>query len=143
LKTGSGKINEKSEYGSLGFTLAFFGLFSYCLTMKSERIFIIIFLLCLYPVTSPAVEVAPRITDREIIESLADIRGDLQELRTGQEALAGKMDQRFENMQQVMGQRLESMQLLMNQRFESVDQDLTTLINDLRPWRSVLTFFKI
>jgi cell division protein FtsB len=34
-----------------------------------------------------AVEVAPRISDREIIEGLADIRGDIKKLEEGQKAL--------------------------------------------------------
>ncbi|WP_300288976.1 hypothetical protein [Nitrosomonas sp.] len=49
-----------------------------------------------------AVEVAPRISDREIIESLA-------ELKAGQKALEAKMDLRFTAMQEQMDQRFTAM----------------------------------
>ncbi|WP_300088894.1 hypothetical protein [uncultured Nitrosomonas sp.] len=48
-----------------------------------------------------AVEVAPRISDREIIESLA-------ELKAGQKALEAKMDLRFTAMQEQMDRRFEA-----------------------------------
>ena len=52
-----------------------------------------------------AVEVAPRITDREIIESLAAIRGDIK-----------RLDQRF-----------ETMETQINQRFEGINQQISEL----------------
>ena len=71
----------------------------------------LIFLLLLISFTASAVEVAPRISDREIIEALADIKAEL------------KINaQRFEQMQATMDQRFEQMQTAMNQRFEQVDQ---------------------
>jgi DNA repair exonuclease SbcCD ATPase subunit len=54
-----------------------------------------------------AVDVAPRISDREIIEALT-------ELKAGQKALEAKMDQHFE----AVNQRFEAV----NQRFAAVDQ---------------------
>ncbi|WP_300288969.1 hypothetical protein [Nitrosomonas sp.] len=48
-----------------------------------------------------AVDVAPRISDREIIESLA-------ELKAGQKALEEKMDLRFTAMQEQMDRRFEA-----------------------------------
>ncbi|WP_292979854.1 hypothetical protein [Nitrosomonas sp.] len=48
-----------------------------------------------------AVDVAPRISDREIIESLA-------ELKAGQKALEAKMDLRFTAMQEQMDRRFEA-----------------------------------
>jgi len=74
-----------------------------------------------------AVEVAPRISDREIIESLA-------ELKAGQKALEEKMDlrftavdQRFTAMQEQIDQRFTAMQGQMDQRFTAVDQHFTAL----------------
>jgi len=71
-----------------------------------------------------AVDVAPRISDREIIESLA-------ELKAGQKALEEKMDLRFAAMQEQIDQRFISvdhrfaaMQKQMDQRFEAVDRRL-------------------
>jgi hypothetical protein len=48
-----------------------------------------------------AVETAPRISDREIIESLA-------ELKAGQKALEARIDQRIEAFQQQIDQRFEA-----------------------------------
>ena len=58
-----------------------------------------------------AVDVAPRISDREIIEALT-------ELKIGQKVLKETMDQRFE----AVDQRFESMEAGFNQRFEALDQ---------------------
>jgi DNA anti-recombination protein RmuC len=82
--------------------------------MKRIIFFIIGAILLSCPVTGHAVEVAPRISDREIIESLADLRGDIKEVRAGQKALAKNMDQRFK----AVDQRFDAVE----QRFESVDQ---------------------
>ncbi len=60
-----------------------------------------------------AVDVAPRISDREIIESLA-------ELKAGQKALEAKMDLRFT----AVDQRFTAIQEQMDQRFEAVDRRL-------------------
>ena len=65
-----------------------------------------------------AVDVAPRISDREIIEALT-------ELKVGQKVLKETMDQRFE----AVDQRFESMEVGFNQRFESVDQRFNFLEN--------------
>ena len=62
-----------------------------------------------------AVETAPRISDREIIESLAD-------LKAGQKALEARVDQRFEAFQNQIDQRFEASQQQIDQRFEAVDQ---------------------
>lgn len=62
-----------------------------------------------------AVDVAPRISDREIIESLA-------ELKAGQKTLENKMDQRFADIQERMDQRFVAIQEQMDLRFAAVDQ---------------------
>lgn len=69
-----------------------------------------------------AVDVASRISDREIIESLA-------ELKAGQKALEEKMDLRFNAMQEqidqrfaAVDQRFTAIQEQMDQRFIAVDQ---------------------
>lgn len=76
-----------------------------------------ILLLLIFLVTTPAVavDVAPRISDREIIESLA-------ELKAGQKTLEEKMDLRFNTMQEQMNQRFTAIQEQMGQRFIAVDQ---------------------
>jgi hypothetical protein len=60
------------------------------------------------------VEVAPRITDREIVERLS-------KLEEGQKAILREMDHRFES----IDQRFESI----DQRFESIDQRFDQLTN--------------
>jgi len=72
--------------------------------------------------SSWAVEVAPRITDREIIVALTELKA---EVRAGKQ----HMLQRFEEMQTSMDlrfeqvdQRFNQMQVSMDQRFEQVDQ---------------------
>jgi len=74
-----------------------------------------------------AVETAPRITDREIIESLT-------RLDAGQQALAKEMHQRFEAMEEGINQRFEAvdqrfvaLEENINQRFEAVDQRFEAL----------------
>jgi len=62
-----------------------------------------------------AVDVAPRITDREIIESLAAIRGDIKRLDQRFEAI----DQRFE----AVNQRFDAV----DQRFEGINQQISEL----------------
>lgn len=76
-----------------------------------------ILLLLIFLVTTPAaaVDVAPRISDREIIESLA-------ELKAGQKTLEEKMDLRFNTTQEQMNQRFTAIQEQMDQRFIAVDQ---------------------
>ena len=61
---------------------------------------------CLTTIPATAVERAARITDREIIESLSDIRGDIKglnekirHLEDGQKAILREMDRRFDSME--------------------------------------------
>ncbi len=83
---------------------------------------VLVFMVVMLASPAFAVEVAPRISDREIIESLA-------ELKAGQKALEAKMDLRFTAMQEQMDQRftavdqrLTAMQEQMDKRFAAVDQ---------------------
>src|SRR3990170_5960913 len=57
-----------------------------------------------------AVDAAPRISDREIIEGLADIRGDIKELKSeikrldeGQKGLRSEMNSRFDMLTWMIG----------------------------------------
>ena len=73
---------------------------------------LLVVILLTAPSWSNAVEVAPRISDREIIESLT-------ELKAGQKALEARMDQRFE----AVDQRFETV----DKRFEAVNQQFDRL----------------
>lgn len=79
-----------------------------------------LFFISLQAASAFAVEIAPRITDREIVESLA-------ELRAGQKTLEEKMDLRFTAMQEQMDQRFTAIQEKMDQRFAAVDQRFTAM----------------
>ncbi len=81
---------------------------------------VLVFMVVMLASPAFAVEVAPRISDREIIESLA-------ELKAGQKALEAKMDLRFTAMQEQMDQRFTAMQEQMDQRFTAVDQRFTAM----------------
>ena len=83
-------------------------------------------LLCLLIVTSSvfAVEVAPRISDREIIEGLADIRGDIKELRA---EIKGDI-KRLEEGQKALQQQINDLKESNNKRFD----DMNSRFDDLR-----------
>ncbi|RUM42335.1 MAG: hypothetical protein DSY80_07300 [Desulfocapsa sp.] len=95
-----------------------------------------------YPVTVLAVDVAPRISDREIIESLADLRGDIKEVRAGQKALAENMNQRFVSQGKEMNQRFVSQGKEMNQRFTAIDQRFTAVDQRFDSIDKRLSFFQ-
>ena len=85
--------------------------------MKSLITYLLLFVTFHVPMLH-AVEVAPRITDREIIESLA-------ELKAGQKAL----NQRFDDMQRETNQRFDDMQRETSQRFNSLESTMLTLFS--------------
>ncbi len=64
------------------------------------------------PAGASAVDVAPRISDREVIESLASIRGDIKRLDQRFEAI----DQRFE----AIDRRFEAMERQIDRRFDEL-----------------------
>ena len=75
--------------------------------MRNVSVLVIITVLwCLTTIPAAAVEIAPRITDREIIESLSDIRDDIKglnekvcRLEDGQKAILREMDKRFDSIE--------------------------------------------
>jgi hypothetical protein len=79
-----------------------------------KRVWIVFILILFCNSVCWAVEVAPRITDREIVERLS-------KLEEGQKAILREMDHRFES----IDQRFESI----DQRFESIDQRFDQLTN--------------
>ena len=70
-----------------------------------------------------AVEVAPRISDREIIESLAEIKAGQQAMQQRFEAI----DQRFNDMEKRSEQRFTAMEKQNDQRFTSIDHRFTAM----------------
>jgi len=103
--------------------------------MKQIIFFILFFFILVLPVSILAVEVAPRISDREIIEKLAGLEvgqtalnqriTDLRsEMKAGQDALRFEMNQRF---------------VAVDQRFVAVDQRFEALADQYeRIWNLIL-----
>ena len=87
------------------------------------KIFVPFLLFCLVWNARPlyAVEVAPRISDREIIEQLS-------QLKEGQRQLERQMDHRFD----AVDQRFDAMQAQIDQRFKSIDQRFDDLNGFMR-----------
>ena len=72
--------------------------------MKQIIYSILFFFILFLPVSTLAVEVAPRISDREIVEKLAGLEAGQMalrsEMKSGQDALRSEMNQRFETVDQ-------------------------------------------
>ncbi len=77
------------------------------------------FLILPYPVL--AVEVAPRISDREIVEGLTEIRGDIKRLDSRIDALSSKMDDNFASQRSEMNGKFADLRSEMNGRFDGVN----------------------
>ncbi|MFQ5902031.1 MAG: hypothetical protein ACE5IH_10800 [Thermodesulfobacteriota bacterium] len=73
------------------------------------------------PSFTSAIETAPRITDREIVETLTEIRGDIKRLEEGQKAILREMDKRFGSMDKRFGS--------MDKRFEAIDSQFDRITN--------------
>ncbi len=80
--------------------------------MKNIIVIIGITIGILMPSLVIAVERAPRISDREIIEGLSDIRGDIKEIRAN--------IQRLEEGQKNLEKRFDDLRSEMNSRFDTI-----------------------
>jgi len=81
--------------------------------MKNVIIIIGVIIGMLVPSLVIAVERAPRISDREIIEGLADIRGDIKEIRANilrLEEGQKNLEKRFDDFRSEMNSRFDTMQ---------------------------------
>jgi hypothetical protein len=85
---------------------------------KKMKYLLIVFWLIFLPVVAYAIEVAPRISDREFIESLT-------ELKSGQKNLEKFMNQRFEQ----VNQRFEQMEKHNDTRFQAFEKRFSFLEN--------------
>lgn len=88
------------------------------------RIFLIAAIVVFISVPAFAVDVAPRISDREIIEGLADIRGDIKELKAEMKRLEDKID----IVDRGLNKRIDDLRSEMNSRFESLDKRFDMLM---------------
>ncbi len=88
-----------------------------------RRIAALLLLLSAVPLPAPAVERAPRISDREIIESLAQLKAGQTLLQQRLESLQREMDKRFE----AADKRFEAV----DKRFEAMDRRIGDLHSTL------------
>ncbi len=86
----------------------------------SNRLVIMLVIIVLSLVTLPicaiAVDVAPRISDREIVKGLSEIRGDIK-----------RLEQRFE----AVDKKFDALERQMNQRFDDIKWFLGVMIGTL------------
>ncbi len=68
-----------------------------------------------------AVETSPRISDREIIESLAEIRGNLK-----------RLDEKLDTVDKSLNKRIDDLDSNLNKRIDALDSKLNKRIDDLR-----------
>lgn len=89
----------------------------------SEKLNIIVLIACILflPCVAGAVEVAPRISDREIVESLAELKEQQKALNQRMDDMMINFNKRFES----IDKRFESI----DKRFESIHASLTSLTN--------------
>ena len=90
-----------------------------------KRVFIVIIfgISILLPAYSFGVEIAPRISDREIIEGLANIRGDIKEIRADIRRLEDglkTLTKRIDQVEKSINQRISQIEINMNQRFDDL-----------------------
>nr|VFJ42355.1 MAG: hypothetical protein BECKFW1821A_GA0114235_1001116 [Candidatus Kentron sp. FW] len=75
-----------------------------------------------YPQVAVAVEVAPRISDREIIESLSELKEGQKALRAEMAVRFAAIEQRFEERSKAVNERFDAMEKRFDERFKAVDQ---------------------
>ncbi len=82
-----------------------------------------------YPVL--AVEVAPRISDREIVEGLTKIRGDIKRLDARIDALSSKMDDQFASQRSEMNGKFADLRSEMNGKFADLRSEMNNRFDSL------------
>ncbi|SLM32573.1 conserved exported hypothetical protein [Desulfamplus magnetovallimortis] len=95
--------------------------------------FMLILTLC-HANTTAAFEVAPRITDREIVEALTEVKHGQQALNKRMDDMIINFNKRFEEMNANFNKRFEEMNANFNKRFESVDkrfEDINRRFDDI------------
>ena len=88
--------------------------------MKQIIFFILFFFIFSLPGSILAVEVAPRISDREIIEKLAGLEAGQAALRSEMKAGQAALGKRIDDMSQSLNQRISSQQTTMLALFTSM-----------------------
>ena len=113
--------------------------------MRIFHLLLPLFFLLPLAFSAEAVEVAPRISDREIIESLAEIKGEFVQIRTEMRGefseIRGEFSEKFAEIQgelkainqrfEAVDQRFDDMNTSINQRFSSLESTMLTLFSAL------------
>lgn len=95
--------------------------------MRLIALFLTVLIPFFYSSDLLAIERAGRISDREIIESLAEIRGDIKRLEEGQKNL-GK---RFDDLTNTMNRRFDDMNNSVNRRFDDMNNSVNSRFDDI------------
>ena len=75
-----------------------------------------------------AVETAPRISDREIIESLAEIRGNIKRLDEKLDTVDKSLNKRIDDLDSKLNKRIDDLRSDMNNRFDTLQWTLGLFI---------------
>ncbi len=87
----------------------------------------VFFCLLFSPPGTLAVEPAPRLTDREIIERLTRLEEGQKTLARQLEASEQHVNQRIDSLEQHVNQRIDSLEQHVNQRIDSLGQEIAKL----------------
>ncbi len=79
-----------------------------------------------------AVDAAPHISDREIVESLTAIRGDIKRLDTRIDGLSSKMDGKFDDLRSEMNGKFDDLRSEMNGKFDGLHSEMNGKFDGLR-----------
>ena len=100
-----------------------------------HKIFILlIFVLHLFSTTTYAIKVAPRITDREIVEKLTRLEAGQAALNQRISDINNQLNQRIDDLDKKLSQRINDLDKKLNQRIDDVNRridDLTNTVNNL------------
>lgn len=100
----------------------------------------LLFLLTGFAIPASAVEVAPRISDREIIEALADLKAGQKGLQQQIDEVKGQIAELRQSTQQQIGDLKQDM----NQRFNDLRQDMNQRFQDMgQRFNDVMTLLQI
>jgi len=104
--------------------------------MSMRKVLIMIFILSLFNTlgvyTASAIEVAPRISDKEIVERLSRLEEGQKKLESRIDDLRSEMNSRFES----IDKRFESI----DKRFESIDKRFDDLRSEMNSRFDILTW---
>ena len=97
-----------------------------------RKIFILlIFALHTFSTTTYAIKVAPRITDREIVEKLSRLEAGQAALNQRISDVNNQLNQRINDLDKKLNQRINDLDKKLNQRIDDLDKKLNQRIDDL------------